>query len=106
MADRVFIFYRLKPGVDQKKFEQRARDVEAPLAARSPAILRYVLTRLEDVLEGEAPAPFDYVEALDVTTLEEYRSGVTDAEVDAFIKEWEEDVAEYALVHGRIVSES
>jgi hypothetical protein len=106
MAERVFIFYRLKPDIEREQFEQRARDIEAPLAARSPAIRRYVLTRLEGVLEGKAPAPFDYVETLDVTTLEEYRNGVTDAEVDAFIKEWEEDVAEYVLVHGRIVSEA
>lgn len=106
MAERVFIFYRLKPGIEKEQFEQRAREVEAPLAARSPAIRRYVLTRLDGVLEGEASAPFDYVEALDVTTVDEYRTGVTDADVDAFINEWEEDVAEYVLVHGRIVSES
>jgi hypothetical protein len=95
----------LKPGVDRARFEQRARDVERPLAARAPAIERYVLTRLDGVLDPEgAELPYDYVETIDVTSLEEYQSGVRDPEIDAFITEWEEDVAEYVLVHGDVVS--
>jgi len=107
VATRIFILYKLKDGVNRERFEQRARDVERPLAARSPAIERYVLTRLDAVLDPEgAGVPYDYVEAIDVTSLAEYRSGVGDPEIDAFIKEWEQDVAEYVLVHGEIVSQT
>jgi hypothetical protein len=106
MASRVFIFYKLKPGIDQGAFERRAREVEAPLAARSPAITKYVLTRLDGVVGTEDEAPYDYVEALEVTNLEDYESAVGDDDVAAFIKDWEEDVAEYALVHGHVVSQT
>jgi hypothetical protein len=106
-TSRVFIFYKLKDGIDRERFERRARDVERPLAARSPAIERYVLTRLDGVLDPEgAPLPYHYVEAIDVTSLEDYQSGVGDPDIDAFIKDWEEDVSQYVLVHGNIVSQT
>ena len=104
METRVFIFYKLKPEVDRDRFEQRARAVEAPLAERSPAIVSYALTRLDGVIDGPPEPPYDYVETLEVTSLSDYQSGVTDPDIDAFIKDWEEDVSEYVLVHGLVVS--
>jgi hypothetical protein len=41
---------------------------------------------------------------MEVTRLDEYKGAVGDPEIDAFIQEWEEDVAEYVLVHGEVVS--
>ena len=48
----VFLFYKLKPETDVEAFERRARDVEARLAAGSPGIVSYALTRLEGALSG------------------------------------------------------
>jgi len=103
MQTRVFLFYTLKPGVDRDAFEQRARDVEAGLAARAPGIVSYALTRLEGGLD-DGPAPYDYVEAMEVTTLEEYQAVGSDPEVKAFLDDWERDVESYRIVHGVVVS--
>ena len=104
MQRRVFLFYKLKPGTDRDAFEQRARDVEARLAASAPAIVSYALTRLEGALDDDATVPYDYVEAMEVTTLEEYGEIGSDPDVKAFLDEWEQDVESYRIVHGAVVS--
>jgi hypothetical protein len=104
MQTRVFLFYKLKPGTDREAFEQRARDVEAGLAASAPGIVSYALTRLEGGLDDDPAAPYDYVEAMEVTTLEEYQAVGSDADVKAFLDEWEQDVESYRIVHGVVVA--
>jgi hypothetical protein len=104
METRVFLFYRLKSGVEREAFEQRARDVEARLAGASPAISSYALTRLEGVLDSAEPVPYDYLESMEVTSLADYQAVGNDPDVAAFLRDWEEDVASYAIVHGVVVS--
>ena len=104
MDTRVFLLYKLKPGIDRDAFEQRARDVEAGLAAASPAIVSYSLTRLEGLLDSSDPAPYDYVESMEVTSLAEYQGVGSNPDVEAFLKDWEGDVSSYAIVYGVAVS--
>jgi hypothetical protein len=104
METRVFIFYKLNPGVERDAFEQRARDVEAKLAGGAPAVASYALTRLEGVLDSAEPAPYDYVESMEVTSLADYQGIGSDPDVEAFLRDWEDDVASYAIVHGVVVS--
>jgi hypothetical protein len=104
MQTRVFLFYKLKPGIDRAAFERRARDVEARLAADATPITSYALTRLEGALDDDSTAPYDYVEALEVTTLEDYKEVGADPAVKAFLDDWERDVESYRIVHGVVVS--
>ncbi len=104
MQTRVFLFYKLKPDTDRDAFEQRARDVEARLAAGAPSIVSYALTRLEASLDDDATVPYDYVETLEVTALEEYRAIGSDPAVKAFLDDWEQDVESYRIVTGGVVS--
>lgn len=104
MRTRVLIFYRLKEGVDRDAFERRARAVEAVLAARSPEIVTYALTRVEQTLGGDTTAPYDYVETLEVTSLSAYQSGSDDPDAAAFLIDWERDVAAHVIVSGPVVS--
>jgi len=101
---RVFLFYKLKPGIDREAFERRAREVEAGLAAQAGGIVSYALTRVEGVLGSDEPVPYDYIEAMEVTSLGEYQGIGADPAVQAFLRDWEEDVASYVTVHGSVVS--
>jgi hypothetical protein len=104
MKTSVFLFYKLKPDTDVEAFERRARDVEARLATQSPAIVSYALTRLEGALGGEEPAPYDYVESMEVTTLDEYQAAGEDPDIQAFLQDWERDVESFQIMHGIVVS--
>lgn len=104
MRTRVLIFYRLKEDIDRVVFERRAREIESVLAGRSAAILEYALTRIEQTLGGNAQAPFDYVETLEVTSLSDYQTVPGDPAAEAFLADWDRDVAEYVIVSGPVVS--
>lgn len=104
MDTRVFLFYKLKPETDRETFEGRARNVEARLAAKSPAIVSYTLTRLEGVIDSEHPVPYDYVESIEVTSLTEYQAGGSDPDIKKFLDDWEADVESFQIVHGVVVS--
>lgn len=106
MQTRVFIFYKLKPGTDRDAFERRAREVEAQLAAQAPSVVSYALTRLEGALDDDSSVPCDYVEAMEVTTLEEYQRISSDPDVKGFLDDWEQDVESYRIVHGVVVSQT
>lgn len=105
-AERILLLYRLKAGVDRESFERWLRETEQPLVSRLEAIESYAVTRLEEPSVGERPLPYEYVEVLEVRSLEAYRAGVADnPEVAPFLAEWEEYVAEYVVVQGPVVSE-
>lgn len=104
MDTRVFLFYKLKPETDRDAFERRAREVEAKLAGQAPGIVSYTLTRLEGDLESGEAAPYDYVEAMEVTNLAEYQASGSDPDVKAFLDDWEKDVESFQIVHGVVVS--
>lgn len=106
MNRRIYYLNRLKEGADAAAFERLVREVEAPLVRTLPAIHSYSVTRLEGPVDGEGPAPYDYVEALEVADLDSYRAGFAGrADVDAFFAEWSSYVGESVGIVGEVVAE-
>lgn len=105
MAQRVFFLNRLKEGVDPAVYEQFVREVDYPFARSLPTIRSYVVTRLDGLLEG-GNAPYDYLEVVEITELEEYRRSLDPAghpDVEAFIREWSTYVGESLVVYGEVL---
>ena len=105
-AERILLLYRLREGIDPKRYERWLRQVERPLVARVGAIEAYAVTRLEEPDGGQRGLPYDYAEMLEVRSLEAYRTEMDgDPEVGRFLAEWEGYVDEYVVVQGFVVSE-
>lgn len=104
MAQRVFFFNKLREGVTAAAYEQWIRDVDYPLARSLPTIETYVVTRLEGHLEGDAANPYDYVEVIEVTDLDDYRRSLAGKpEIEDFFKEWSSYVGESIAVYGEVI---
>lgn len=71
MAQTIFFLSRLKPGIDPAHYEAWVEAVDYPRVRTIDAILDYAVLRIEGGLSGERP-PFDYVERVVVTSVEEY----------------------------------
>jgi hypothetical protein len=105
MAERVFFLNTLKEGVDPQAYEEWVRQVDYPVARRQPAIVRYEVTRIEGRLNGDEPSPCQYLEVIDVTSIDEYRASLDgNAELEALLAEWAEYVAESTIVYGPVLS--
>ena len=105
MAQRVFFLNRLREGVDPEAYERFVREVDYPFARRLPTIRSYVVTRLDGLFEG-GDAPYDYLEVVEITELEEYRRSLdpsTSPEVQAFFEQWSSFVSESLVVFGEVI---
>ena len=76
MAQRVFFLNTLKDGVDTAEYEEWIRRRDYPVARAQPAILSYVVARLEGHVIDGAELPCQYLETIEVTSIDEYRAGL------------------------------
>ncbi len=104
MAQRVFFFNKLRAGVAAPDYERWVREVDYPFARGLPSIESYVVTRLDGHLQGDAPVPYDYVEVVEITNLDDYRQAFAAGEgVKEFFEEWSSYVGESIAVHGEVI---
>ena len=105
MAQRVFFLNKLREGVDPADYERFVREVDYPFARRLPTIRSYVVTRLDGLWE-DGTAPYDYLEVVEITELEEYRKSLDPSaspEVKRFFDEWSSFVEESLVVYGEVI---
>jgi hypothetical protein len=104
MAERVFFLNTLRTDADPNEYEGWIRRVDYPVARRQPAIESYVVTRLDGLLEGDGSPPYQYLEVIEVTSVEEYRAGLTgNEEMGSLLREWSTYVESSVAVHGVVV---
>jgi TPP-dependent pyruvate/acetoin dehydrogenase alpha subunit len=72
----VFWFSRLQPGVDAAAYERWVREADYVAAKAIPAIISYRVYRIHGPCLGDDSAPYDYVEVVEVTDLDDYRRDI------------------------------
>jgi hypothetical protein len=72
----VFWFSKLKPGAQAAAYERWVQETDYRLAQGIHCILHYRVHRIAGPVEGEGKSPYDYIEVLDVTDIDEYRSAM------------------------------
>jgi hypothetical protein len=82
----VVFLARLRSGVDPAVYEQWVREVDYPRARALPSVLSYVNYRLDAPLR-KADVRYDYLEVLEVTDLDAYRSDLQRPEIQALRQE-------------------
>lgn len=104
MATRVFFFNKLNDGVTAADYERWVVDVDYPYARSLPSILSYEVTPNSGALDGfGAQLDYDYLEVIDVTSMEEYGADLADAA--DFFADWSSyvDQSRSAAVFGGII---
>jgi hypothetical protein len=71
----VFWFSRLRSGVDAAEYERWVREVDYRAARAIPSILSYRVHHIHGPCLGDA-APYDYVEVVEITTIDDYRRDI------------------------------
>jgi hypothetical protein len=95
----VFFLNRLRPGASGADYERWVREVDYPTARALPPIKSYVVAKMAATLDGQ-PAPYDYVERVEITDLDDYRAALADPSMEAFAKEWSSHIGESIAVYG------
>ncbi len=68
-----FFTYRLKPGVTHERYEKWIVEFDYPHVEKmTDVILSQRIYRLEGIIFGSGPSPYDYVELIEFTNLKDY----------------------------------
>ena len=70
---KVFWFSNLQPGVKAEDYERWVREVDYVLAKEIPSIINYRVYHIKGACLGDDPAPYDYVEIVEITDIDVYR---------------------------------
>jgi hypothetical protein len=65
-ATRIIACFNLKKGTSAAQYESWARTVDLPTVNKLPSIERFTVHKAVGVLGSDAPAPYQYVEIIDV----------------------------------------
>jgi hypothetical protein len=103
MAQRVFFLNRLRTGADRADYEAWIRRVDYPVARSQPTIQSYVVTRLDGPVSGEGEAPYDYLEAIEISDIEAYRAELDSEDMRNLLDEWQTYVGESVAVYGEVI---
>lgn len=103
MSQRVFFLNKLHPHADPAEYEAWIRRVDYPVARAQEPILSYVVTRIDGTLSGEGSSPYDYLEVIEISDLEEYRALGAKPEFQQLLAEWSQYVAEAVMVQGETI---
>ena len=99
----VFFLNKLRPGVRRDDYERWVREVDYPTARALTTIRSYVVARTEETLEAE-PSPYDYVERVEITNIDDYRRQLTDPSMADFSRQWSAHVGESLAVFGEEIT--
>lgn len=89
---RVFVLLKLKPGVERADYEQWARAADLPGVRILPSVTAYDIWACDGLFGTREPAPYDYIETIDVTAADEL---LADAQTPA-VQALSAKLAEYA----------
>ena len=65
----LIVLFRLKPGSDVSAYEAWARSTDLPVVRQLPSIDSFEIFRTAGLLGSDAPAPYEYVEMIEIRDL-------------------------------------
>ena len=66
---KIIVLFNLKPGISVAAYEAFARDTDLPIVNALPSVRKFEVLRTQGLLGG-GTAPYQYVEILDLHSLE------------------------------------
>ena len=72
----LIVCFKLKPGADQQQYEAWARHTDLPIVRDLPSVDGFRLQKVDALFGTDTPAPYDYVEVIDITDMEQFGADV------------------------------
>lgn len=66
----VVVLFNLKPGVKAGDYEAWARSTDLPMVNKLPSVRQFRVLRAQGLLGGQGESPYEYVELLELTSLD------------------------------------
>jgi hypothetical protein len=83
----VVVFFNLRPEVKAEAYEKWARATDLPAVNRLNAVRNFTVHRATALLNGSR-SPYQYVEIIELTSLEEFRAEVKADAIQAVAREF------------------
>jgi hypothetical protein len=78
---RIICLFNLKSGADRAAYERWAREADIPGVNALDSVERFTVHRATGLFGSDAPSPYDYVEVIDIRTMDGF---VGDISTEAF----------------------
>ncbi len=78
---RIICLFNLKSGADRAAYERWAREADIPGVNALGSVERFTVHRATGLFGSDAPSPYDYVEVIDIRTMDGF---VGDISTEAF----------------------
>lgn len=73
---RLIALFNLKPGVSVEHYENWAKTADLPLVNSLPSVDAFTVFRTTGQLGSDAPAPYQYIEIIDVADMGQFGTDV------------------------------
>lgn len=93
MAERIFFLNRLREGVTREQGDRFLLERDIPMSRSVPSITSYSVSRLEGRVLDDEDLPYDYLDVIEVTSVEDYRADIARLEQT---EAWHEFVAAWS----------
>lgn len=77
---RIVVLFNLKPDVDPAAYEAWARGTDIPCVTALASVDRYSVHKATGLFGSDAPSPYQYIEVLDINSMEPFVVDVTNPE--------------------------
>ncbi len=76
---RLIVLFNLQTGADRKAYEAWAAATDLPIVRALPSVDGFTLHRVSGIFGSDAPAPYQYVEIIDINNLDTFGGDVSTA---------------------------
>jgi hypothetical protein len=97
----VFVFSKLRPGVDPKKYEKWVQEYDYPTSKKLKSIIHYRAYKVKGALEGSSE--YSYIEHIDVTDIEEYKKDLSTSVAKELLKQWSSFIGEAKVLFTEVI---
>lgn len=87
MSTTIVVLFNLKPGIDPAVYEAWARDKDLPGVNSLKSVNKFSVLRAQGLMNGSA-APYQYVELIELKSLDGFRADVKAEAVQAVAAEF------------------
>ena len=97
--DCVIVLFNLKEGAGQAEYQAWARSRDLVEVNRLPSVERFRVLRSVGLLGGAGEPPFQYVEVIDLNSMERFGEDIQSAAVGELGKEFRQFAADPVFIH-------
>jgi len=87
---RLIALFNLKPGVSVEIYEAWAKTVDLPTVNALPSVASFEVFRTTGQLGTDAPAPYSYIEILDIPDMTQFEGDVSTSVMQAIAAAFQE----------------